>query len=171
MPESAATAYIQTSLFDDGRAACLLEWGPIQALLEPATVLVTARDLMAAATAAETDVALIEALRSDLKLDDQTLGFMLSAIRRRRPTPAGKAALRIAAVAGGKTGRPSVTVARGSMSGQLSPDEARDMALTWTEAATAAQIDVRLRCALGEWDHLDPTQIDDLFRLIQQTQR
>jgi hypothetical protein len=40
-----------------------------------------------------------------------------------------------------------------------------------TEAAIAAQIDVRLRYALGEWNHLDATAIENLFALLQKTQR
>lgn len=62
-------------------------------------------------------------------------------------------------------------IARGSMTGELSPTEARAMATTWIETATAAVIDVRLRYALGEWDHLTPGQIEQLFSLIQSVQR
>ncbi|PZG77141.1 hypothetical protein C1I97_37170, partial [Streptomyces sp. NTH33] len=81
------------------------------------------------------------------------------------------AALRIEAVAGVTTGLPHVNIARGSMKGQLTPDEARQMAAHWTEAAVAAQIDVRLRYALGEWDHLTTDDIEQLFTILQKTHR
>lgn len=163
--------YIRSTIDDDGKAACLLEWGPVQALLTPPVVLNTARDLMAAAANAETDIALIRVFRSGLKLDMTTIGHMVRDVRAERPAPAGKSALRIEAVAGAKTGLPYVHIGRGSMKGALSPDEAREMAQHWTEAAAAAQIDVRLRYALGEWDHLLPADIERLFTLLREVQR
>lgn len=163
--------HIRSTVDEDGKAACLLEWGPIQALLAPSVVLATSRDLMAAAVAAETDIALIQAFREDFGADDQMLGAVLSKVRSRRPAAAGKVALRIAAVAGAKTGLPYVHIARGSMKGELSPDEAREMALHWTQVAVAAQIDVRLRYALGEWDRLNVVEIEELFTLIQKAAR
>lgn len=162
---------IRSTTDPTGRAACLLQWGPIEALLDPAAVTATARDLMAAAVAAETDIALIQAFRQDFRADDQTLGVVLEAVRTRRIMPPTPAALRIEAVAGQRTGLPLVHIARGSQRGQLSPDEARAMALQWTETATAAQIDVRFRYALGEFDHLTPADIDQLFVLVRAAQR
>jgi hypothetical protein len=153
-------------------AACLVDWGPaVQTLITPDVALTTARDLMAAAAAAETDIALIDSFRTTLQLDINTIGSMVADVRTRRPAPKGKTALRISAVAGAHTGKPYVHVARGSMKGELTPDEARQMAQHWTQTATAAQIDVRLRYALGEWDHLDATAIEELFTLIQKAQR
>lgn len=159
--------FIRSTLDAAGRAACLLKWGPVQALLDVERVLLTARELMAAAASAETDIALITAMREDIGADDATLAVFLRAVRGRRPVPAGRPALRIAAVAGARTGQPLIHIGRGSMSGELDPDEARDMAAHWTETAVAAQIDVRLRYALGEWDHLTPDQIEQLFTMIQ----
>jgi hypothetical protein len=159
--------HIRSTLDDRGRAACLMQWGPIQKLLKPDVVMTTARDLMAAAIAAETDIALIRVFRSGIKLDMTTIGRVVRDIRAERPAPTGKSALRIEAVAGANTGLPYVHIARGSMAGQLSPDEARDMALAWIQTATAAHIDVRLRYALGEWDRLNVVEIEELFTLIQ----
>ncbi|MFF3848011.1 hypothetical protein [Streptomyces sp. NPDC002328] len=162
---------IRSTTDDDGKAACLMTWGALRVLLAPPVVLTTARDLMAAAIAAETDIALIETFRQDFGADDQVLATVLSQVRGRRPAPSGESALRIKAVAGARTGRPYVHVARGSMKGELSPDEAREMALHWIEAAVAAQIDVRLRYALGEWDRLNPVEIEELFTLMQEVAR
>ncbi|MEU8907008.1 hypothetical protein [Streptomyces mirabilis] len=163
--------HIRSTIADDGTAACLLVWGPVQALLAPSMVLATARDLAAAAAAAELDISLVQAFREDLRADDQMLGELLTMVRSRRPAPVGRAALRVEAVAGARTGQPYVHIGRGSMKGALSPDEARQMAQHWTEAAVAAQIDVRLRYALGEWDSLTADEIDQLFTLIQQVGR
>lgn len=165
------TAYISSAADATGKAACLLAWGPVRTLLQPDVALATARDLMAAAISAETDIALIQSLREDIKADDDIVGGMLAAVRRRRAAPAAKVALRIHAVAGAKTGKPYVHIARGSMKGQLAPDEAREMAQHWIECAVAAQIDARLRYALGEWDRLTPDDIDELFFLLQKAQR
>jgi hypothetical protein len=165
-------AYIRSTVDPETRkAACLLVWGPVQALLEPEVVLNTARDLMAAAAHAETDIALIRVFRSGLKLDMTTIGHMVRDIRAERPAPTGKTALRIEAVAGAKTGLPLVHVARGSMKGELSPDEARQMAGHWTEAAIASQIDVRLRYVLGDFHQLTPDDLEEVFTKLQKVQR
>lgn len=151
-----------------GNAACRLTWGPtVDVVLTPETVLTTARDLTAAAAAAENDIAVIDSFRATLKLDMTTIGRMVLDIRKRRPVPKGTPALRIAALAGVRSGKPLVHIACGSMKGELTPDEARDIALYWTQAATAAQIDVRLRYALGEWDHLTPDDIERLFAIVK----
>ncbi|MEU5111689.1 hypothetical protein AB0G64_09335 [Streptomyces longwoodensis] len=167
------TLFIRSTLDLATRApACLIEWGPIQARLTPDVVHATARDLMAAAAAAETDIALLAFLREDVGVDNATaLAHMLGHVRERRPVHAGKTALRIEAVAGADTGRPYVHIARGSMKGSLTPDEARAMAQQWTHAAAAAQIDAGLRYALGEWDHLTPDDIENLFTILQSVQR
>jgi hypothetical protein len=158
---------IESTLDDSGNAACLLRWGRIRALLTPSVVLAPARDLMAAAIAAETDTALVAAFREELRADDQMVGTVLTEVRARRPAPPAPAALRTHAVAGARTGKPLVHIGRGSMRGELTPDEAREMAVHWIQAATAAQIDVRLRYALGEWGRLNVVEIEQLFALIQ----
>lgn len=166
------TCFIESTVDPEtGKAACLMRWGRITALLPPDEVLTTARDLMAAATAAETDIALIHAFRQELGLDPNTIGHMVLDVRRHRPAPTGKSALRISAVAGAKTCRPYVHIARGSQKGELTPDGAREMAMNWTQAAVASQLDVRLRYALGEWGHLSPADIERLFELAQKVQR
>jgi len=168
----ADTVFIRSTIDTrDGTAACLLTWGPIEALLTPAKTLATARDLMAAAAHAEADIAVLGWCTETLRVDEQTAGQMILDIRGRRPAPPAATALRIHAVAGYNTRRPYVHISRGSQKGELTPDEARQMAQHWTEAAAAAQIDVRLRYALGEWDHLTESEIEDLFRLLQETHR
>lgn len=162
---------IRSTLDRDGTAACLLEWGPVRALMTPEVVHNTARDLAAAAASAEIDVALVKAFRDDLGADGQMLGEILTLVRNRRGLRPGRVGLRIEAVAGARTGRPYVHIGRGSMRGELSPDEARQMAHLWTEAAAAAQIDERLRRALGKWDRLTPDEIEQLFIQVQQEGR
>ncbi|MFD5468872.1 hypothetical protein [Streptomyces sp. NPDC127105] len=165
------TVWIASAVDREGKAACHLTWGRTEALLKPQVVLDTARDLAAAAAHAETDVALLGVLRDRLGLDIQTAGRLLLDVRARRAMPPTPSALRIEAVAGMKTGMPYVHVARGSMKAELTPDEAREMAGHWTQAALAADNDVRLRYALGEWDHLTPAQIDALFKTMQELHR
>jgi hypothetical protein len=154
---------IESGITETGNAACYLRWDGGGVLLEPPVVLATARDLHAAATRAETDIALIEVLRKKARMDIQPIATMLRDVRAARPLPAAKVALRIEAVAGAGTSKPYVHIARGSMKASLSPDEARDMAGHWIEAAVASQIDARLRYVLAEYDQLTPRDVDDIF--------
>ncbi|MEU0659638.1 hypothetical protein [Streptomyces lavendulocolor] len=163
--------YVSSTFDDDGKAAVLLKWGSIETILTPEAAITTARDLMNAASAAESDIALIRTMREVLQLDTQTTARLLQDVRSRRPAPKGKTAMRIEAVAGMKTGRPYVHIGRGSMKRELDPDAAREMATHWISAAVAAQIDLRLRYALGEWDRLDVVEIDELFGLIRSVGR
>lgn len=166
------TIWIRSTIDPDTRkAACLLEWGPIQALLQPDTVLTTARNLMAAAAAAETDIAFLAWCRQTLKVDIHTAGHMLRDIRTARPAPTD-AVLRIEALAGANTGLPLIHISRGSQKGELAPNDARQMAQHWTEAAAAAQIDVRLRHVLGDLGHLlTPGDVEEIFTKLQSLQQ
>lgn len=148
---------------ETGKGVCNLAWGSIRKLLDPAVVLNTARDLQAAAVRAETDVALIHVLRDRMELDMSTTAAFLGDVRTQRPMLPGTSALRIEAVAGYHTGLPQVHIGRGSMKGALTPDEARTMALHWTETALAAQIDARLRYVLGEYPQLGASDVEDIF--------
>lgn len=165
------TVYVASTLDDTGKAAVLMTWGRIQAVLTPEVTLTTARDLMAAAAAAEADIALIRTCREVLELNDTQLGMFMRDVRTRRPHHPGKAALRIEAVAGARTGMPLVHIGRGSMKREMDPDTAREMATHWISAAVAAQNDVRLRYALGEWDKLNVVEIEELFALMRDTSR
>ncbi|MFJ5059042.1 hypothetical protein ACIP96_06435 [Streptomyces nigra] len=166
------TIWIRSTVDPETRkAACLVTWGPLETILAADVVLATARDLVAAAAAAETDIALIRSLREDLKADDTIVGMMLGAVRRRRPVPTASVALRIEAVAGAKTGKPYVHIARGSQKAPLDPDDARTMADHWTQAAMAAHNDVRLRYVLGDFHQLTPADTNEIFLRLQKAQR
>ncbi|MDX2681086.1 hypothetical protein [Streptomyces soliscabiei] len=168
------TIWIRSAVHPETRkAVCLLHWGETgNALLTPEATLATARDLTAAAAAAEADVALIRSLREDVQADDSVVGGLLKAVRARRPMPAAaRPALRIHAVAGAKTGKPLVHIGRGSLKAELDPDEAREMAGHWTEVAVAAQIDARLRYVLGAHPQLTADDINGIFEQLQGVQR
>lgn len=154
---------------DTGAAVCLLEWGPVHSVLEPEVVLNTVRDLQAAASRAETDIALIRVLQNRLSGNIQATAAFLRDVRTERSMPPGKSALRIEAVAGAGTGQPYVHIGRGSMKGSLSPDEARQMALHWTETVVAAHNDARLRYVLGEYPHISPDDIAGIFAGLRRT--
>lgn len=152
-----------------GAAICVLEWGPVHSVLEPAVVLNTVRDLQAAASRAETDIALIRVLQDRLSGNIQATAAFLRDVRTERPMTPGKSALRIEAVAGAGTGMPYVHIGRGSMKGSLSPDEAREMALKWTETAVAAHNDARLRYVLGEYPQITPADVEGIFAGLRRT--
>jgi hypothetical protein len=151
-----------------GKGLCLLEWGPVRKLIAPEVVLDTARDLQAAASSAENDIALLRVLRDELDLDTQTVFVMIAQVRAARPMPPGTPVLRIEAVAGERTELPYVHIGRGSMKASLSPDAAREMALHWTATAVASQVDARLRYVLGEYDQLAPREVDEIFAAMRQ---
>ncbi|MFJ2774641.1 hypothetical protein [Streptomyces sp. NPDC087300] len=156
----------------NGRPVCLIRWGAVQAEIPVEQVFATARDLAAAAVAAETDKALMEELMDPkrLALDLQTAGQLLVKVRERRDSiprqqGAARAALRIGAVYGVRTKLPLVHIARGSMNGELSPDEARQMAQDWNEAAVASVLDARFRYAMGDVG-MDHVAIEDVFKRV-----
>ncbi len=148
---------------ETGAAVCILEWGTVRKALQPEIVLITARDLHAAAARAETDIALIRVLRSHVGMSWEAVGAMLRNVRSERPMLPGKPALRIEAVAGAGTGMPYVHISRGSMKGSMGPDEAREMATNWIETAVAAHTDARLRYVLGEYPQISPDDVDGIF--------
>lgn len=154
---------------DTGAAVCVLEWGPMTAVLEPELVLTTARDLHAAACNAEADIAMIRVLQDMMRGNIQATATIVREVRAQRPVTPGRAALRIEAVAGVATGMPYVHIGRGSMKGSMSPDEARDMALKWTETAVAAYNDARLRYVLGEFPQLSNDDKDGIFAGLRRT--
>lgn len=154
---------IESAVTAAGNAACYLRWTGAGVLLEPPVVLATAHGLNAAASRAETDIALIDVLRDRVRMDIQAIAAMLREVRTARPLPAARVALRIEAVAGAGTGLPYVHIARGTMKASLSPDAAREMAGHWIEAAVAAQLDARLRYVLGEHDQITSTDVEDIF--------
>lgn len=148
--------------------ACLVTWGQaVQMLITPETTVTTARDLMAAAIRAETDIAVLKVFRDTLGLDATTTGHLILQLRTARHHSSGQPALRIDAVAGLRTEKPYVHIARGSMKASLDPDEARVMAQHRFQTATAAEIDHRLRRALDAWDRdLTTADIEQLFSLV-----
>jgi hypothetical protein len=161
------TIDIRSTVTDTGQAACLLQWADNAALLDPTVVLNTARDLHTAAARAETDIATMHVLRNKVGMDWHGAAAMVADIRTARPMSSGKVALRIEAIAGAKTGLPYVHIHRGSLSSSMSPDVAREMATNWIEVAVAAQLDVRLRYVLGEYDQLTPGDIEDVFTSLR----
>lgn len=154
---------------DTGAAICVVEWGPLHVVLDPEVVLTTARDLHAAACNAEADIAMIRVLDTQLGGNIQATAALVRAVREQRPVAPGRSALRIEAIAGVATGLPFVHIGRGSMKGSLSPDEARDMALHWTETAVAAHNDARLRYVLGEYPQLSTDDMDGIFAGLRRT--
>lgn len=154
---------------DTSAAICVLEWGPIRVALEPQLVLNTARDLHAAAAGAESDIAMIRVLQDMTRDNIQATATIVREVRAQRPITPGPSALRIEAVAGVATGQPYVHIGRGSMKGSISPDEARDMALHWTETAVAAHNDARLRYVLGDYPQLSNDDRDGIFAGLRRT--
>lgn len=147
---------------ETGAGLCFLTWGKLRVKLDPQLVLNTARDLHAAAARAESDIALFRVL-SAVPIDTHIVAGVVRDVRNERGMLPGKSALRIEAIAGLHTGLPYVHAARGSQKHRMSPDEARAMALAWTETAVAAYSDSRLRYVLGEYPQLSPADVDGIF--------
>lgn len=150
-----------------GEPGCILRWGTIETALPPDVVQATARDLFAAATHAETDIALIRLMRDQVRMDLPAIGAMLRDVRLARPMPNAKVALRIQAVAGAGTDLPYVHIARGTQKGSFTPAEAREMAGHWIAASVAAQLDARLRRVLADLDQITNDDINAIFTSLR----
>jgi hypothetical protein len=128
--------------------------------------LATARDLVAAAAAAESDKALWDTLTDTLGLDEQNTFNVVADVRRRRTAlqerTTARPFLRIGAALGYNTRRPMVAFHSGSLSDQGPPEQARDMAAAIYETAVAAAIDARTRHVLAERG-LDIVAIEDIL--------
>lgn len=158
------TLHLQSGVHaQTGAGMVFLHWGTVHAMIDPALALETAADLHAAATRAETDIALIDVLTNRVGMDLRGTAMMLQDVREKRAMPSGKSALRVSAVAGAGTGKPYVHIARGSMKGSMTPDEARAEATNWAETATAARFDARLRYVLTDYPQLSAVDIDGIF--------
>lgn len=68
-------------------------------------------------------------------------------------------------------GKAACVLRWGTITALLTPDDARAMALHWTSAAVAAQIDARLRYVLGDHPQLTPQDIEQIFAGLQSVQR
>lgn len=154
-----------------GRPGCIMRWGTRSTALEIDVVTETARDLYAAASYAETDLALVRLLRDQVRMEPGAIGALLRDVRAARPARAGKVALRVEAVVGATTDLPYVHIYRGSLEASLSPEAARTMADHWTAAAVAAQLDARLRYVLGEFHQLTTSDVDAVFTALRHTGR
>jgi hypothetical protein len=136
-----------------GRPMCFIRWGEKEKVVEVERVIATARELFAAAAAAEADVALVASFRS-LDLPDSLIGATLMHAREQRGQlrmPEGpKPVFRIGAIAGAKTGLPLVSIGLGSRELTMDTQGARDVASDWYETAVASMLDVRIRYTLGD---------------------
>jgi hypothetical protein len=153
-----------------GKPLCLISWGNLTRVeISIEQTLATARELTAAAVAAETDKALVEEFTSKtgVGMDLQLAGLVLTKVRERRTTMMQNTGvrpwLRIQAVYGARTKLPLVHFSRGSMSGELTPDEARQMGQHWTETAIGATLDARTRYVLAGEYGFDHVKIDEFF--------
>jgi hypothetical protein len=133
-------------------------------------VLATARDVYAAAAAAEADAAVFATATGSLGVDERTAAMLMRDVREHRTAlqerGGAKPVLRVGAVFGAKTRRALVQFHSGSLNITISASEARENATRMVEAAVAASIDVRFRYALGEVG-LDVVAIEDVFKAVR----
>lgn len=152
------TEYIQWQATCDlttGAPALVMTWGPKTRVYPIDRALATARDLYAAASAAEHDAALFETLtKGALRLESSIAEQMMLEVRRHRTAlqerPAAKPIYRIGAAFGHHTRRALVAIHLGSQDVLCSPEEARMEADAIYECAAGAVIDARIRHVLGE---------------------
>jgi hypothetical protein len=149
-----------------GAPCCHVVWGEKSKLVPSERVVATARELHAAAAAAEDEVALLGSLRL-IGAEDQSLYAMLVDIRGRRAElrmPEGpKPIFRIGAFAGAKTGKPLVQIELGSQQLTISAEDARKTGSDWYTTAVASILDVRIRYVLGEHG-FDVVAVEDFMK-------
>lgn len=162
MSNAGVWIYSTRDLHGNG-AACRLVWGPHETYASVAAVRQTAEDLFTAAAYAEL---IGELLRIGLTGDHiaPMVGNMIGA--RDTPYLGHKETLQL--LPGGSTERRAgaVVISKGSMHGQLSPSEARQMGRHWLEAAEASEADTLFDRVLRRAEWLGDAELQATFELL-----
>ena len=131
--------WIESTRGPDDEPCCLITFGPLQAYASVEDVRTTALDLITCAAYAELMMTMVVKVNLSADVVSRFATDLLSGAGRRffgakttlLLTPAGSTRRREALV----------LVKRGSQAGELSPDEARAMALRWLAVAEATESD------------------------------
>ena len=162
--ENDPSLWVEASLDPDTELpVVLVHWGTFSAAVPLDRAHVTARDMFAAANCSEVDASLVLELTETFDGDLRRVGRMMDRIRARRAHLYATTGRPVIGVEGGATihGKPFVMLRRGSRRGQVTPAEARDMALGWTRVADIAERDHRERIILA--DYVEWPQIEEIM--------
>ena len=138
--------WIESTRGPDDEPACLITWGPIQAYPTVAAVRETALDLVTCAAYAEMMMTLV----ATLELPGSTASAFVTDLLdgRAKRYFGSKETVTMLPAGSTKTGAAYVLLHRGSQRGDLTPAEARTMALQWLAAAEATESDQLISEAL-----------------------
>ena len=139
--------WIQSTRGPDDEPVCEVTWGPIQCYADVADVRETAIDLVTCAAYAEMMMTLVTRVGLSAAVVSQFTTELLDG--RDKRYFGTKATMTMLPAGSTKRGAALVLLKRGSMEGELSPDEARTMALAWLSVAEATESDQLVSEALA----------------------
>jgi hypothetical protein len=131
--------WIESTRGPDDEPCCLITFGPLQAYASVEDVRTTALDLVTCAAYAELMMTMVVKLSLSADVVSRFTTDLLSGAGRR--FFGAKTTLPLTPAGSTKRREALVLLKRGSQAGELSPDEARAMALRWLAVAEATESD------------------------------
>lgn len=131
--------WIQSTRGPDDEPVCEITWGPLQYYAPVADVRETALDLMTAAAYAEMMMTLVTRVNLSADVVSRFTTELLSG--RGKRFFGAKTTLTLLPAGSTKRRKALVLLTRGSLKGEVSPEEARAMALRWLAVAEATESD------------------------------
>jgi hypothetical protein len=140
------TIWIESTLNPDGEPACGLTWGALQWYAPVPDVRETAIDLVTCAAYSEMMMEMVTGAGIPPHVVSGFAGILLSG--RDKPFFGAATTMTLLPAGSSKRRQGFVLLKRGSLKGELFPDEAREMAMHWLAAAEATEADQLLAEAL-----------------------
>ena len=131
--------WIESTRGPDDEPVCRVQWGPIEAYASVEDVRTTAIDLVTCAAYSEMMMTLVVKVKLGADVVSQFTSDLLSGAG--RSYFGAKTTLTMLPAGSTKRREALVLLKRGSRAGELSPDEAREMALRWLAVAEATESD------------------------------
>lgn len=147
--------------------SCIITWGPLQFISPVSAVRDTALDLMACAVYSEFMIELCVRAQIPPEIVSRITTSLLGG--RKKRFFGDKTNITLMPAGSSERQEPMVLIRRGSRKGYLTPDQARETALDWMEAAAVTESDTLLGQALGEFpDLVDLDAADRIFERMRE---
>lgn len=160
--------WIESTRGPDDEPVCLITWGPLQWYAPVADVRETALDLVACAAYAEMMMTLVNRLNLPGATASRFVTDLLAG--RAKRYFGSKETVTLLPAGSTKTGGAYVLVKRGSQRGDLTPGEARAMALRWLEVADGTESDQLVSEALRATG-IDDARQERLFGYLRELRK
>ena len=147
MTDDDESIWIESTRGPDDEPVCRVQWGPIECYASVEDVRTTAIDLVTCAAYSEMMMTLVVKVSLSADVVSRFATELLSGAG--RSYFGAKTTLTMLPAGSTRRREALVLVKRGSQAGELSPDEARAMALRWLAVAEATESDQLVSEALG----------------------